>query len=437
MLLTPGNSAMTRIFIGLLFTVLVSLFALGALLDQFAEQPLPATPQPLATKLLHYLAQQSQHLSETELSSHYRQQAQALDIELQLEPTQALAIPTELQSQLNADTGLALAGDHQQYLLRQLPAYPQWLLKMTLPDTDEQHPLGLWLTLALYLGMALLLLLWLWPLVRRLKLLTRAAEHFGRGEHSSRITLSTFSYIPGLEQSFNRMADQISQLLNENQLLARSLSHDLRTPIACLRFGLDALFDVSCPEKKQQLLQRMEQDVDRMETMVNSFLQFASLSRTALSLEFSRQHMQPWLQHYCHSVDPLLAQQQLRFSLLMTAPALHSNINPHWLERALSNIISNACRFANSQLQITLSVKQQQLVITISDDGPGIDSAEQKNVLLPFVKLDSVTENNSAHFGLGLAITAEIIKWHNGSIVVDKDPALLGARFSIYLKLCN
>lgn len=437
MLPTPGNKPMTRIFLGLLLTCLISLFGLGYLLDRLAAQPLAATPEPLAAKLLHYLVQQSQHLSEAELTGYYQQQASQLDIDLQLEPYQALALPTELMPLLSSASGLALAGDQQQYLLRQLPAYPQWLLKMTLPNTDEHHPLSLWLTLALYLGMALLLLLWQWPLVSRLKLLTRAAERFGRGEHSSRLRLSKFSYIPGLEQSFNRMADQISQLLHENQLLAKSLSHDLRTPIACLRFGLDALFDVSSSEKKQQLLQRMEQDVDRMEAMVNSFLQFASLSRTALSLEFSRQHMQPWLQHYCHSVEPLLAQQQLRFSLLMTAPPLHSQINPHWLERALSNIISNACRFANSQLQITLSVKQQQLVITISDDGSGIAITEEKNVLLPFVKLDTATEDTSPHFGLGLAITAEIIKWHHGGIIVDRDPALAGARFSIYLNLCN
>ncbi|GAB2919816.1 ATP-binding protein [Rheinheimera gaetbuli] len=428
---------MTRIFLGLLITCLVSLFGLGYLLDRLADQPTPATTAPLAAKLLHYLAQQSQHLNEAELIEYYRQQAMQLDIELQLEHFQALAIPTELMPLLSSASGLALAGDQQQYLLRQLTAHPQWLLKMTLQNTDEHHPLSIWLTLALYLGMAFLLLLWQWPLVSRLKQLTRAAERFGRGEHSSRLSLSRFSYIPGLEQSFNRMADQISQLLHENQLLAKSLSHDLRTPIACLRFGLDALFDVSSTDKKQQLLQRMEQDVDRMEAMVNSFLQFASLSRTALSLEFSRQHMQPWLQHYCQSIEPLLAQQQLRFSLLMTEPALHSQINPHWLERALSNIISNACRFASSQIQITLSVKQQQLLITISDDGPGIAITEEKNVLLPFVKLDTTIEDSSPHFGLGLAITAEIIKWHHGSIVVDRDPALAGARFSLYLKLCS
>lgn len=136
-----------------------------------------------------------------------------------------------------------------------------------------------------------------------------------------------------------------------------------------------------------------------------------------------------------------MLQHQLRLSLLMTEPALYSQINPHWLERALNNIVGNACRFAGGQLQITLSAKASQLLISISDDGPGIAAEDTQNVLLPFVKLDntsqSTAQDSQPHFGLGLAISAEIIKWHKGKIVVDQDPILAGARFSLYLNSCS
>lgn len=434
---------MTRLFSGLLLTSLLSLFLLGYLIDRVIDgDPAPSNAGTVSAHLLDYMVSQSQPLAETQLPAHYRQQAAALGLNLQLEPYHALALPAELAQQLTSPGGLALASNEQDYLVKQLPTHPQWLLKLALPPEQQQHPLSLWLTLALYAGFAVLLLLWLWPLVRRLNLLTRLAERFGKGELHIRQPYSRFSYIPRLEHSFNQMAEQISQLLHENRLLAKSLSHDLRTPIACLRFGLEAVQEATSPEKKQQLLLRMEQDVDRMEAMVNSFLEFASLSRTARNLEFSRHTMQHWLAEYCHSIEPLMLQHQLRLSLLMTEPALYSRINPHWLERALNNIIGNACRFANSQLQLTLSAKAAQLLLSISDDGPGIAAEDAENVLLPFVKLDnasqsSTVQDSTPHFGLGLAISAEIIKWHNGKIVVDRDPILAGARFSLYLNSCS
>ena len=434
---------MTRLFSGLLLTSLLSLFLLGYLIDKLIDgDAAPSNTNTVSAHLLDYMASQSQPLAETQLSAHYQQQAAALGLNLQLEPYHALAMPTDLAQQLAAPGGLALASNEQNYLVKQLPAHPQWLLKLALPPEQQQHPLSLWLTLALYAGFAVLLLLWLWPLVKRLNMLTRLAARLGRGEHDVRLPSSRLSYIPRLERSFNQMAEQISQLLYENRLLAKSMSHDLRTPIACLRFGLEAAQEATSPDKKQQLLLRMEQDVDRMEAMVNSFLEFASLSRTARNLEFSRHTMQHWLTEYAHSIEPLMLQHQLRLSLLTTEPALYSEINPHWLERALNNIVGNACRFASTQLQLTLSGKQSQLLISISDDGPGITVEDAENVLLPFVKLDNALQSSTAqdsqpHFGLGLAISTEIIKWHHGKIVVDRDPILAGARFSLYLNSCS
>ncbi|MDX3774595.1 ATP-binding protein [Chromatiaceae bacterium AAb-1] len=427
---------MTRLFSGLLLTCLLSLFLLGYLIDRVIDnEQLPSRTETLSAHLLDYLVSQGNLLPEQQLHRHYQQQATALGLNLQLEPYQALALPPELTQQLAAPGGLALASSEQDYRVKQLPAHPGWLLKLALPPEQEHHPLSLWLTLGLYIGLALLLLLWLWPLVNRLNLLTRLAERFGRGEHEIRLPASRLSYIPQLEHSFNQMAEQISQLLHENRLLAKSLSHDLRTPIACLRFGLEAVQEAETPDKKQQLLLRMEQDVDRMEAMVNSFLEFASLSRTALTLQFQSRDLTQWLAAYHQTIEPLVLQHQLQLSLRLPDEAIYSQINLLWLERALSNIISNGCRFAYSRLQLTLAQQQQYAVISISDDGPGIAEEDQLRVLQPFVRLGTAATSTEPHFGLGLAIVTEVMKWHHGSITVDRNQELRGARFNLYLAL--
>ncbi|WP_215395866.1 hypothetical protein [Rheinheimera oceanensis] len=241
---------MTRLFSGLLLTCLLSLFLLGYLIDKVTDsEQSPSRQENLSAHLLNYLVSQSNPLAEHQLHYHYQQQAAALGLTLQLAPYQAMALPPELTVQLTSPGGLALATSEQDYLVQQLPAHPAWLLKLALPPEQEHHPLSLWLTLGLYIGLALLLLLWLWPLVNRLNLLTRLAVRFGHGEHDIRLPPSRLSYIPRLERSFNQMAEQISQLLQENRLLAKSLSHDLRTPIACLRFGLEAVQEATSPEK--------------------------------------------------------------------------------------------------------------------------------------------------------------------------------------------
>ena len=88
------------------------------------------------------------------------------------------------------------------------------------------------------------------PLAKRLTVLNEAAQRFAKGDLKSRIHLSHFTYIKDVELTFNRMASQIENS-DENKLMASSLSHDIRTPIACLRFGLEAAQD--CPMTKSAM----------------------------------------------------------------------------------------------------------------------------------------------------------------------------------------
>ncbi|MBE8717709.1 sensor histidine kinase [Cellvibrio polysaccharolyticus] len=424
---------MMRLIAGLIVASVLSLFLLGFFIDRIADDGTPTQTEQLGGRLVDYLANQSDSLSEGQLSAHYQKQSEALGLTLFLEPFHALALPPELMQQLAEPGGLALATAEQHYLVRQLPSHPQWLIKLALPDGEDQHPLGLWLTLVLYAGLALLLLLWLWPLLSRLLLLTRVAELFGRGEHETRMAPSRFSYIPTLENSFNRMAEQISQLLHENRLLAKSMSHDLRTPIACLRFGLDALQESEDAQQTRRLAERMEQDVNRMEAMVNSFLEYASLSRTALTLTFQPLALNSWIANYRETIAPLLLQHQLTLSIDVPDAPIRAAINPLWFERALSNIVVNACRYARTRVQIRIGREDQQVFIDISDDGSGIADADLERILQPFVRLDAPGASAEPHFGLGLAIVVEVMKWHEGRVAVTRCAALGGARFRLVL----
>ena len=431
---------MSRLLLGLLCTTLLSLFLLSQLLDQVVQHDELPEPgyQRLAATLLLQLDQHSADIPIAQLANYIEQQSVNWQLPLQLQASSAVQLPAELQHQLTEPDGLLLASNDQLYLLRRISAHPDWLLRLPLDEEDPHHPLSLWLTLGLYCGMALLLMLWLLPLLQRLSLLTKVAERFGSGDTKVRMPLHRLSYIPSLEQSFNRMASQIDQLMQENQLLASSLSHDLRTPLACFRFGLDAALDAELAEQKDHYLQRLEQDADRMEAMVNSFLDYASLSRAASKLHFAPLELSDWLHAVLQHYQPLLQQKQLRLTLVRPEHCLHPRIHADWLERALSNVISNTCRFARQVIRVELTSSKQHCSITISDDGPGIDSNEQYKVLEPFYKATAQDQEakNNTHFGLGLAITVQILSWHQGKVQVSRCRQLGGAKFRLLLPPC-
>lgn len=431
---------MSRLLLGLLCTTLLSLFLLSQLLDQVVRQDeLPESGyQRLAANVLLQLDQQSTDLATAQLAGYIEQQSINWQLPLQLQASSAVHLPVELQHQLTASEGLLLASNDQLYLLRQLDAHPDWLLRLPLDEDDSHHPLSLWLTLGLYFGMALLLMLWLFPLLQRLNLLTKVAERFGSGDTKVRMPLHRLSYIPSLEQSFNRMASQIDQLMQENQLLASSLSHDLRTPLACFRFGLDAALDAELAEQKDHYLQRLEQDADRMEAMVNSFLDYASLSRAASKLHFAAVDLSDWLDAVLQQYQPLLQQKHLKLELIRPVKCMHPRIHADWLERALSNVISNACRYARQVIRVELTSNKQHCRLSISDDGPGIDATNQQKVLEPFYKTaaKATEQANDNHFGLGLAITVQVLSWHQGKVQVSRCLQLGGARVDLLLSPC-
>lgn len=424
---------MLKLSFSLWLVAVLALFGLGALLDRIAETEQSRQPD-LALVLLDQLAAQLTGKQSADLQQALNQLRLTSGLTLQLLPREQLALPASLQAKLQQPGGLALDAPARRVYYKALPDNSDLLLQMALP-VEQSRPVDLWLTLSLYLGLGFLLLLWLLPLARRLLLLTKAAQAFGQGQLQTRVAESRWSYIPALERHFNQMASQIEQLLADNRLLASSLSHDLRTPIACLRFGLEAAQDADSAAQKDSYLQRMEADIERMEAMVNAFLEFASLDRLQQHWQLQQVDLNALceqLQHYC---QPLLSARQLTLHWQGLQPSSGQSeqaksataadaktpqalldAHPHWLERALQNLLQNASRYAQSRINLTLSEADDYWQLTLSDDGPGIAPADAARIFQPFVRLEATQSSEHPQFGLGLAIVRKVLEWHQGAI---------------------
>ena len=103
----------------------------------------------------------------------------------------------------------------------------------------------------------------------------------------------------------------------------------------------------------------------------------------------------------------------------------------HWLARAISNLIGNACDFAKDTIYVSAKRDEHYLYITVEDDGPGIAPENFNNVFSPFFREESHRNRADKSYGLGLAIVAKVADWHHGSVSVSKSARLQGACFTL------
>lgn len=434
---------MRGLYLSIIFTVLSSLFFVGWGLDKLAEHAESGQESnqenqitQLYQQLAQGLAQQLNGLPEKSLTDTVRHFQQQYKITSHLVLSDDIALPSSLLVQLEQNGGLLLASQNDQYLLRKLEQHPTYILQLNFPlEQEENQPFNFILTLALYLGICAIVIVWVFPLSRRLFLLNNAAAKIGAGQLNVRITPSRFSYVKMLEKSFNNMASQIEKLIADNKILARSLSHDIRTPIACLRFGLEAAIDSKTLDKKNSYLVRMDNELTNMEEMTSAFLEYASMERHALHLKKHITDVNALINSAIDDCQMLATRKQVSVKLISTNPHINYSLDYHWFYRALVNLISNAIGYANQHVLLSLTYDEKALILTIEDDGKGIANDKLEVIFTPFVKLEAERSREQGHFGLGLAICVKVIDWHQGSITASNQNQLSGACFTLTLPI--
>ena len=358
--------------------------------------------------------------------------SQEFSLDVSYRDGQSLALPSELKDEMFTPHGLLLEDEIGFYLLKSsknlMPDYVE--LRLTKPEQEQNS--DVLLTLLFYSGVCTFMWFILSPLAKRLNVLTSKAKQFAAGDFSARIEPNHFTYIKDVELTFNGMASKIEKLMAENKLMASSLSHDIRTPVACMRFALDAAIDEPDNKKVNEILLRMEKDLDQMEDMLKSYLSFATLEQKSHLLNFETTKASHYLHDVSLQIQPKL--QKAELSLLTELNAkFEITADLHWLARAITNLLSNACDFATKHIQISSYYDSQYIYIEIEDDGPGIAPENWHKVFSPFFQEENHRNRAGKSYGLGLAIVSKVVDWHHGKVSVSQSESLGGAKFTLQL----
>lgn len=364
-----------------------------------------------------------------EFLRHWEQKS---DVDIRFQKRIDFQVPDDIKESFEAGRPLLLEskGELSMHLYMRDTDQVMSLLS-PVATSNQQSLLNVILTLLFYLAVIAVLLAWIYPLIKRLVMLQQAANKFGIGDLSSRIKPSRFSYISSIEKDFNRMANQIQKLVDDNQLLSRAVSHNLKTPVTRLRMGIDVLEETKDPIEIGRYIKRINNDLDEMQSLVETLLHYSSLDEFELQLENDKIDLCQFIPEIINNVNACDVEIKTHYS----NESIIVHTDPKYLGMVLVNILSNATQYASSVVEIKvlqekLSKTKNTVLVTVEDNGAGIPEENRAQVVKPFWR----GHNNPATkgHGMGLAIVARIAQWLDIDLDIGSSTLLGGASITLF-----
>ncbi|WP_338448509.1 ATP-binding protein [Niallia oryzisoli] len=262
-------------------------------------------------------------------------------------------------------------------------------------------------------------------ITRPVRSMTKAAQQMAAGEFSTVIHKEKDDEIGQLADTLNYMAQQVlkhEQMKNE---FIASVSHDLRTPLTSIKGWSVTLHSMTQDELLKEGLEIISNESDRLTIMVSDLLDLSSLTSGKLSFTFTEVSLVSLANEVVQQLKPradkkgISLQSQMFSSTSNSLSTLKINGDPNRLKQALINLLDNALKFTpeGGRITVTLEKTRDEAVLSIQDTGIGIGQNQLKVVKEKFVK----GKEKGAGTGLGLAICEEIIKAHNGLLILKSE----------------
>ena len=260
--------------------------------------------------------------------------------------------------------------------------------------------------------------------LRPVRHLTEASEHVARTRDlSRRIEARGRDELARLASSFNTMLEALEFSLRSQRQLVADASHELRTPLTTVKTNVDVLRRTELPkEERDAILRDVGQQIDELAVLVTDIVDLARGVEPNLEVEEVR-------------LDLLVEQAVGRARRLSPRnvfaldlePCLVKGV-PSRLERAVANLLDNACKWSPPDAEIEVAVKDG--TVGVRDHGQGIDDEDLPFVFDRFYRAPSARALPGS--GLGLAIVRQVAESHGGQVTVER-PSDGGALLSIVL----
>jgi two-component system, OmpR family, osmolarity sensor histidine kinase EnvZ len=229
--------------------------------------------------------------------------------------------------------------------------------------------------------------------------LTGAAREIGLGHLPPPIDESGPEEIETVARAFNQMTRDLARLDEDRALILAGVSHDLRTPLARLRLGIEM------SGVDDSLGQGMTADIEEMDRIIGQFLDFARAAAGESPQPMNLTELAGDIaQHFRDTGHVIEVDLQ---------PVPETKLRIMAVRRLISNLLDNAYRYAQKEVCLRVASNAGEVVVEVLDRGPGIPAADAERMKLPFTRMESA-RSNAGGSGLGLAIVDRIARMHGG-----------------------
>jgi two-component system sensor histidine kinase CpxA len=217
-----------------------------------------------------------------------------------------------------------------------------------------------------------------------------------------------------LARDFDAMADQLRANRGAITQLLRDISHELRSPLARMRVALGLARQPPADISRQ--LDRLEREIERLDSLISQVLKLARLHGTDAPFARETFELDEVIEEVVRDANYEGAVKNCRVRLQGAATAA-VNGNRDLLRSAVENVLRNAVHYSPQDAPVDVSVTRAEsgVVILIRDQGPGVPDKDLERIFEPFYRVAESRDRDTGGEGIGLAITAQVMKAHGGS----------------------
>ena len=266
-----------------------------------------------------------------------------------------------------------------------------------------------------------------------IKQITNAAENISRGgDLKKRIELdSGKDELHRLADSFNNMIARLDESFEAERQFTSDVSHELRTPMSVIMAQCEYTLDEErTPQEYERALRLIRRQGRKMTKLINDMLDFVRLERRGTNYQIEKLNLSALVNSVCEDMS-LIRERGISLEHEVE-DEIWVDSNPALLSRLLSNLISNAYRYGkdDGHIKVRLKKSQDEVTLSVSDDGIGISREDKEKIFRRFYQADSSRTGSGT--GLGLSMVKEIASFHGGSMSVESEPGK-GSEFTFHL----
>ncbi|MEM9822209.1 MAG: HAMP domain-containing sensor histidine kinase [Bacteroidota bacterium] len=283
------------------------------------------------------------------------------------------------------------------------------------------------------LGALAIGLLAIWLLTRNLRKIIATVRRFKDGDYQARIPEPEKGNLNVLSLTFNEMADQINSNIEKIQSVEKlrreliaNVSHDLRTPLAIMQGYIETMImkenDLNHDERRRYLNIVLNSS-EKLSKLIGQLFEYSKLEAREITPKKEPFLIAELAQDVVVKYEVLAKEKNIELALdaPQKVPLVFADVA--LVERVIQNLVDNALKFTpkGGKVSIQLSPKEDEVVVSISDTGPGIPQKDQEFIFERFHQANKIKEKSSGA-GLGLAIAKKILDIHNSTIKVISRP---------------